>query len=335
MNVMLLAAGEGTRLRPYTEVLPKPAIPFLTIPLAAHALSFLYGSSTDRNSIDKLVVNTFHLPSKIHELFHQIPHRAKTLLFSDEVGEILGGGGGLRKAHQHFIGGGDFVMMNADEVILPKDSHILKKALAHHHQSKALATLMVMDHHGVGSQFGGVWTDSENKILGFGKTPFPSSKGWHFVGALILSEKVFDYIPGSGASNILYDVLTVAMAKGELVQAFPFDCDWFETGNPQDFFTASKKCFEILASAQNSYEKEFLLGTLKSFSSEAVKIETRGAAKLVFSESAQIDNSVAMEGLIIAGKNSRAIGPCILKNIIINSNVIIPEGTNASETLFL
>lgn len=329
MNVMLLAAGEGTRLRPYTMVLPKPAIPFLTIPLAAHALSFLNGN------IDKLVVNTFHLPTKIHELFHQIPHGARTLFFSDEVGEIFGGGGGLGKARHHFVGGGDFVMMNADEVILPKDNFIFKKAMEHHRQSKALATIMVMEHPGVGSQFGGVWADSKNRVLGFGKSSFSSSKGWHFVGALILSEKVFDYIPTAGASNILYDVLTAAMAKGELVQALPFVCEWFETGNPQDFFKASEKCFQFLTDGNSSFQKEALLNTFKRFSSESIQIEKTGAAWIVKSESAVIENSADLEGLIVVGKNSRICGPSILKNVVISSNVRVPASTKASDTIFL
>lgn len=369
MNVMLLAAGEGTRLRPYTEVLPKPAIPFLTVPLAAHALSFLHGyldnsngshnadsknlnlilnsdssSSSQSNScniykssqpIEKLVVNTFHLPSKIHELFNQIPHGARSLHFSDEVGEILGGGGGLKKARQHFIGGGDFVMMNADEVILPKDPHVLKNAFEYHQTTKALATLMVMNHPGVGSQFGGVWADTKNKVLGFGKATIPESNGWHFVGVLILSEKIFDYIPTFGASNILYDVLTVAINEGELVQTFSFEGSWFETGNPEDFFKASEKCFQFLADPQNSYEKKFLKKTLNNFSSEPVNIGKKGDAKLVLSNSAQLDDSLILEGLIIAGTNSRISGPGYLKNVVINSNVNIPKGTNVTDTFVL
>ena len=78
MNLMLLAAGEGTRLRPYTLIKPKPAIPLAGIPLAGHSLSF-----TDHLDIQNLVVNTFHLPSEIHKLFKNLPTRSKHLYFSD------------------------------------------------------------------------------------------------------------------------------------------------------------------------------------------------------------------------------------------------------------
>lgn len=331
MNVMLLAAGEGTRLRPYTEILPKPAIPFLTVPLAAHSLSALRG-----NTINKLVVNTYHLPKKIHELFHTLPHKAQSLHFSDEVGQILGSGGGLGNARKHFIGGGDFVMMNADEVILPKDPQILKKAFEHHKRTGALATILVMDDSRVGTQFGGVWANSQNKVLGFGKSAISGAqKGWHFVGVQILSEKVFDYIPLSGESNILYDALVAGIQNGNLVQAFPFECSWFETGNPKDFLEASEKCSQYLLSPQASFQKEALLATLKDFAPEAVEAKIQGKAHLVISKSSQIETSAQVEGLLVCGKGSSVGANARLKNVIVGTGVTIPANTEASDKMFL
>lgn len=331
MNVMLLAAGEGTRLRPYTAQLPKPAIPFLTVPLAAHALGFLGDIA-----IERLVVNTFYLPEKIHELFKHLPHSARELHFSDEIGQILGSGGGLKKAHQHFRNGGDLLMMNADEVILPQDPEIVQKALNHHRQQSALATLMVMDHPGVGTQFGGVWTDANNKVLGFGKSPIPGAvKAWHFVGAQILSESVFDYILSDGESNILYDVLTSGIQNGQLVQVFPFDCAWFETGNPGDFLEAAKICGEHLASTQDSFQKSSLQKTLKKFSHTPVTASFKDSCLLICAGESQISPTAKIHGLLCLGHNAVIEDSCELENVIINSGIRIPAGTKAKNTLFL
>lgn len=330
MNVMLLAAGEGTRLRPYTEILPKPAIPFLTVPLAGHALSFL-----GEIEINKLVVNTFHLHAKIHELFASLPVKSKTVIFSDETGEILGSGGGLGKARKHFLGGGDFVMMNADEVILPKDSAVLTKAIEYHRKTNALATLMVMEHEAVGTQFGGVWADTTNTVKGFGKESFAGCKPWHFIGVQILSEKVFDFIPKSGCSNILYDALTAGIQNGELVQAFPFECTWFETGNPKDFFNASEKCFEILNNETDSFEKKALNRTLTTFASEKVRAKIIGNAHVLKAESAKVSDNVSLDGLVVLGPNSQIKGNSSLKNVIVNAGVSLPEDTHTSDKIIL
>lgn len=329
MNVMLLAAGEGTRLRPYTLTLPKPAIPFLNIPLAAHSLSFIHDIS-----VDKLVVNTYHLPEKIHQLFEGLNHGAKKLIFSDEKGEILGSGGGLGKARKAFQGGGDFIMMNADEIILPEQSAIMTKAVDQHKKKKNIATLLVKDHPGVGTQFGGVWVDKSNRVLGFGKNPLPGSvRAWHFIGVQILSEEVFDFIPLQGASNILYDALTQAIEQGFHVEAFPFECQWFETGNPVDFLEATSQCLEILA-GKDSAAKSSLQKTLKKFGA-SFEIEHIAEAVVLRDPSSKIAAHAELSGFICLGKNSVLNDKCHLHNVVVHHNVSLNSSVKAQDCLIL
>lgn len=330
MNLMLLAAGEGTRLRPHTLKMPKPAIPFLNVPLAAHSLSFIEGLI-----VDKLVVNTFHLPDKIHHLFKTLPHGARELHFSDETGEILGSGGGLGKARSYFQGGGDFIMMNADEVILPEDPRIVTQALTEHQKSGALVTLMVKDHPGVGTEFGGVWTDKDNNILGFGKTPIAGSvKGWHFIGVQILSEKIFDFIPQQGVSNILYDAVTEALKQGHKAKAFPFHCQWYETGNPRAFLQATQECLDFLNAPGLSFQKKALGKTLRRFGHKE-SAEHSVQADVLKSASAVIAPKAQLSGFICAGSGCSIPASAHLHNVVIGPGVQVPERTQASDTLFL
>jgi mannose-1-phosphate guanylyltransferase len=330
MNVMLLAAGEGTRLRPYTLTLPKPAIPFLNVPLAGHALRFL-----GNTPLSKLVVNTFHLAPQIERLFHKLPHKAEQLFFSHEAGTILGSGGGLAKARAHFQGGGDFILMNADEVILPQDLEILEKAIAHHKKTKALATLLVMEHPEAGGKFGAVWTDTNNKVKTFGKErPATGEKPWHFIGVQILSEKVFDYIPMQGESNILYDALVGAMQRGELVQSYPIKCQWFETGNPTDFLAATKVCADILFN-ENTAAKSSLEQSFQNYLSSKMQLQKWQSADLMFSSEAVIDPSCTLKGFVCVGEGSRIGENCILENVVVGTGVLVPPGTQAANTLLL
>lgn len=330
MKVMLLAAGEGTRLRPYTAILPKPAIPFLNVPLAGHALNFLGDLE-----IDHLVVNTFYLPDEIHRLFHTLPHGARQLSFSDEIGQILGSAGGLGKARGHFILEDAFFMMNADEVILPREADIAKKALNHHLRNGNLATIMVMDHPGVGTQFGGVWTDANNKVLGFGKTPIPGAvKAWHFVGVQILSKDVFQYIPLEGESNILYDALTAGIRDGMNVEAFPFECSWFETGNPADFLTATEKCLQYLSAGDDSFQKTVLQKALRRFVAEPCSIRQNHEALILAPDTVSIPSS-GVSGFLCAGPKAQIPQGIQLKNVVIGKSCSVPEGTIAQDVMFI
>jgi mannose-1-phosphate guanylyltransferase len=273
MNVMLLAAGEGTRLRPYTLEIPKPVIPFLSAPLACYSLSLLQDIE-----IDRLVVNTYHLPDKVRTLFRTFPSQWNDLQFSSEEGELLGSGGGVHKAKVHLQGRGDFFVLNSDEVILPHQMKTLEDMLAFHRWHKGIATLLTIEHPEVGSKFGGAWLNEGTQIKCFSKTN-PGTKaprGLHFVGVLLLSDKIFKYFkPEVQVENILYETLTAAMSEGEEVHAFECKAEWFETGNPTDFMKATESCMRELQNSKSNrpYWHEYLMQTIRLYSQNKYLIE--------------------------------------------------------------
>lgn len=328
MNVMLLAAGEGTRLRPHTLNLPKPAIPFLNIPLVCYSLYFLESAG-----VDKLVVNTYHLPDKMKASVQNLSLQVKELHFSEETQEILGSGGGLKKAEKFFQGGGDFVLMNADEIIIPEDPQILSKTLSGHKAADAIATLFVMDYPGVGTKFGGVWCKDKN-VLGFGKEPVAGSdRAWHFIGAQILNERVFNYLPSKGPSNILYDALKEAIAAGEKVRIQPISCSWFETGNPHDFLEALTICTKDLE--KKNHNGLYLEKVLKRFAGENIQIQSNSRFTAVIANSAKVASDVQLEGFVTIGSGCLIPKACHLKNVVIGADVVLSENTNIADQIVL
>src|SRR6187402_2717354 len=97
MKAMILCAGLGTRLRPHTEKLAKPAIPFLNIPLLGYSLFHL-----ETLGLSTLVANTHHLPETVKKaaLFATVGSKYKTF-FTEEQPEILSSGGGIWRAEQY------------------------------------------------------------------------------------------------------------------------------------------------------------------------------------------------------------------------------------------
>ncbi len=273
MNVMILAAGEGTRLRPYTLETPKPAIPFLSVPLACYSLSLLDGIQ-----IDRLVVNTYHLPDQVRTLFKTLPPQWKDLSFSSEENQLLGSGGGIHKAKNQLKGTGDFFVLNGDEVILPNQMRILEDMLSFHRWHKGIATLLTMPHPEVGTKFGGAWLSEGTQVKCFSKTNpgAEAPRGLHFMGVMILSDRVFNYFkPQVEIENILYETLTLAMKEGEQVHAYESQAQWFETGNPVDFMQATEFCLSELSqsSQERPYWLEYLQQTIRLHSQNKYLIE--------------------------------------------------------------
>jgi mannose-1-phosphate guanylyltransferase len=324
MNVMMLTAGEGTRLRPHTTYVPKPAISFLNVPLYAYSLYFL-----NEVAVKKVVMNTFHLPSKLKATVKAFKHKFP-IFFSDED-VLLGSGGGIGHAKAYFQSEGDFILMNGDEVIIPKSSDQIKKAIEQHKTSGAIATLLVIDHPEVGTKFGGVWVDSIGKILGFGKDKVESSvKGYHYIGVTIFSEKIFNYIR-PGESNILYDALTDAIKDGNTANVCPFPCHWFETGNESDFKTATHKCLNMLV--QKTSDSKYLTDVIKwrAPNTEFVQMNNRvilADKKLDFDFEFLLGYNVIGEGVTLKKG-------CRLKNCIIGPRVRIENADQLENTMII
>jgi len=332
MNVMILAAGEGTRLRPYTLVRPKPAMPFLNIPLAAYPLAFLEGLK-----IDRLVVNTFHLPTKVVDLFINMKHGARKLHFTHEINQALDSGGGLGAARDYFKTENDLILMNSDEVILPIEKGIIAKALAQHQKNKAFCTLLTMDYPGVGTKYGGVWLDHANMVRGFGKAQPGAEcvKAEHFIGVQILSGKIFEYLPNGIPSNILYDDITKAISDGQRVERYKVNCEWYETGNPEDFLKATEATLKILTDKNESYTQNYLRNTIEHFSKEAPVIESNNGSIILKTASTVVEKDVTLSGFAVLGAQTKISSGAHLKNVVVANKVNIAADTKAESLIFL
>lgn len=242
MKAMLLCAGMGVRLQPYTLTKPKPLVPFLGVPMVEYSLALL-----EDVKVDSYVVNLHHLPDQIQNYFQS---KALRLDFSDERSELLGSGGGIRNARP-LLEGEDFFVLNADEIILPHAPGVLEEMLKFHQWHGGLGTLLTTQHPEVGSKFGGAWCDSESQVKIFSKSrPADHAlKGHHFIGVMLFRKDLFEFfLKSSGDENIFYETLTSAISKGEKVFCFDCACEWLETGNPNDFFNGSENLLRKLES---------------------------------------------------------------------------------------
>lgn len=202
MKAAVLCAGLGTRLRPLTEVWPKPALPLLGQPLIRHTFR-----SLKRAGITSLGINTFHLP----EVMEQTARREwPGLSVSHETQEIQGTGGGLRGL-KWFLSGGDFVVMNGD-VLFDVDVAAVVQA----HQASMAAATMVLLPMPEGGKYNAVELDGESRVRRIaGKGPGGDRlTSWHFSGMHVMSHAVFDFMSPKGPEDINHDVYLRMLAKG-------------------------------------------------------------------------------------------------------------------------
>ena len=107
-QAMILAAGLGTRLKPLTDTMPKALVPVCGTPLLDINIRRL-----QQQGYDRFVVNIHHFAQQIRD-YVALQDYAPQVLFSDETGQLLETGGGLKKAQQLFRDDGPILIHNVD-----------------------------------------------------------------------------------------------------------------------------------------------------------------------------------------------------------------------------
>lgn len=322
MNALFLAAGLGTRLRPLTLKYPKPCVPFLNVPLGLYQFRFLESLKSE-NLLDNLVVNTFHLPQKIHSLYQNQPY-FDGVQFSDEHPLILGSAGGLKKASHLFSDNETILLSNADEVFFTADPSFLQKAYQQHTQNKNLATLVVMKHPEAGKKFGAIWCGG-NSVRHIGKDQ-PSDRKlqpWHYIGMLFLNRRALNWISDSQESNIFYDILIQHLSR-ERVEIFELNCHWYETGNALDFFTATKTVLQNLDEETLNFINRY---------DPSILVKNKDGLSLV-SQSASILGDITVDKLEGYNVISGSSDPTLLRSLPLIQNSVIFENEHLNLSYF-
>lgn len=259
MKALVLAAGLGTRLAPFTDFKPKPLISVFGLPIIYYSLFLLRQSR-----IQNLVVNLHHLPEQIQKLFLNPDLSDFKVQFSLEKEKPLGSGGALSHAQSLLNDVESFFVINADEVMLPENDLILSRLQEHHENTQSLATFLVMDHPDLLKTLKPIWVDDRGLVLGFGEKP-PRQQNCspvHFTGYKIYHRRIFDYLP-IGESHIFKDAVIPAIQKGERISVLKIKAHWWETGNFKNLLETHKTLIEMIHS---SPEKNPLKPIFSSFS---------------------------------------------------------------------
>ncbi|MCC6277287.1 MAG: NDP-sugar synthase [Oligoflexia bacterium] len=335
MNGLLLAAGLGTRFRPFTDKVPKPAINLLNVPIAYYNLHLIQSLG-----VEKLAVNTHHLPDQIKKMFTD-QRVGVPVSFSDEKSKILGTGGAIKKAKNFLTGSGTFVVANADVV----SGFSVTDALEFHHDRQPMATMVVMRHSEAGKKYGAVWVNSECEVVHIGKDkPNTTCEPFHFVGVHLLEESVFKFIP-QGPCDINKDVYLGAIKKGQKVLAFEKSGLWFDAGNLEDYLEATKKLLDLLPKLQHQpYFLSLFRRFWHGFDRRPNIWEGEGCEhllalgtkqKILLDRDCRIHPTAKVTGFAVFGEGCQVEEGVELNNVVVGPRAVVTKNQKLSNTLIL
>lgn len=317
MKGLILAAGFGTRFRPVTHLVPKPALPLCNRPLIGYAIEALVAAG-----VDDIAINLHHLPEQMEAVVRREYEDRARFHFSHEE-EILGTGGAIRKLRGWLEGSDEFLIINGDTIQLPP----LEKMLATHRAQNPLATLLLR-HPPAGDRFTPV-IHSGGRVAGFGESELEGDR-LMFAGAHILSSSVLDELPDRPFSGITEDVYFRVAGEGRLA-AVVDDSLWFDVGNPARYLAAHRGVLDAMHHGSIAVPEASALDAGNLVASSA-----RSSGSLSWSSLG--DESRVAAGARVNGSSiwsNVMVGNSRLDDSIVCDGAVIPDGRSYERALIL
>jgi len=228
MKAMILAAGEGTRLRPLTATLPKPMVPLVGTPLLARTLHWLAGQG-----VTEAAVNLFHRPQAIPDYFGTSFEGVRLHYFFEDT---LGGTAGGVKAAGPLFRDAPFFVIYGDNLVCAD----LRRLAGFHAAHGGLATVGLF-HHPDPAAAGIVGLDEQGRITRFVEKP-PADAVFSDLanaGVYVLDPGILDAIPPDTACDFGRDIFPRLLEDGAALHGTMLGGYLQDTGTPDAYRQAN------------------------------------------------------------------------------------------------
>lgn len=227
-RAMVMAAGKGTRMRPLTDTLPKPLVPFMGEALIDHVLDRL-----EKAGIEEVIVNVHHFADKLEA--HLARRGFPRIVISDERDRLLDTGGGAKHA-LHLLGEEPIITFNSDSVWVEGWGENLKNLIEGFEPESMDALLMIAD----ASRTIGYVGRGDFHMDPLGRLTRRGSSEtvpYMFAGVQIIKPQLFAEGPeGAFSTNLIWDRL---MEEGRLFGQ-RMSGVWMHVGTPEDLASAEE-----------------------------------------------------------------------------------------------
>jgi mannose-1-phosphate guanylyltransferase len=301
VQAIVLVGGEGTRLRPLTETVPKPALTLVDRPFLAYMIEWLAG-----HGVSEVVLACGFLPDVLKEALAGEEERAGVRITYVVEPERRGTAGAIRFAADEL---GErledrFLALNGD-VLTDLNLSVL---LGAHERLGAGATIAL---HPVedSSAFGLVHTGAKGAVLEFLEKTGEAVPGEINAGMYVLERPVLDLIPPGEEVSIERDVFPRLVGEG--LHGLRLDGYWMDIGTPERYLQAS---WDILER----------------------RVETRvepTAAGLLIDATAEVAPGASVGPRAVVGAACRVENGATVRNSVLLGGCVVGEGASVSDSI--
>jgi mannose-1-phosphate guanylyltransferase/phosphomannomutase len=305
MNAVIMAGGEGSRLRPLTNNTPKPMLPVVNRPLMEHIIGLLRS-----HSFTDVTATVQFLSSVVRNYFGDGSDVGVSLSYSAED-VPLGTAGSVVNARD--LISGTFLVISGDAL-----TDIDLRAVVEFHRSREASATLVLKRMTDPLEFGIVMTDDDGRIERFLEKP---TWGQVFsdtinTGIYVLEEEVLDLVPVDQPFDFSAELFPMMLDKGLPLYGYVTDEYWTDVGNTDAYLQAQLDALSGL-----------------------VKVDVPGFefhSDVWVGEGAEIHPGALIEAPGVIGDNARiGEGARIGPNAVIGTNALIGQDALVSNGVVL
>lgn len=229
VKAVVMAGGEGSRLRPLTIRRPKPMVPIAGKPVMEHILNLL-----KRHGITEVVVTVQYLASNIEDYFGNGSQLGMRITYSRE--DIpLGTAGSVKNAEDQLTE--PFIVISGDALT----DYNLTNIINYHREKQSLATLMLA-HVPNPLEYGVIITNEDGHI-----TQFLEKPSWGEVfsdtintGIYVLDPKIFTYFERNKQFDFSQELFPMMLRNGDPIYGYIAESGyWCDVGNLPEYMRAN------------------------------------------------------------------------------------------------
>ncbi len=302
---IVLTAGLGTRLRPLTGLLAKPAVPVAGRPLVVRVLTWLRDAG-----FGDVVANLHHLPHTVTAAVGDGAHLGLRVRYSWEP-VVLGSAGGPARALRLWPGyDGPVLVVNGDTLTALD----LAAVMAAHHANRAEGALVTMaavpnrrpDH------YNGLRLDAGHTVIDVIPRGHREAT-WHFVGVQVVEASLLRRVSGDEPSETVSGLYRDLMGlESRSIRVHPLEASFLDVGTPADYLEASFALERADGGARQTIVESSGLP---------------GAVAATVAPNADLRHCVVWPGAVV--------GPgAVLESSVVLTGAVVPPGTVAREVVW-
>ncbi|MHB1390762.1 MAG: sugar phosphate nucleotidyltransferase [Thermoleophilia bacterium] len=320
MKAVVMAGGEGTRLRPLTSNQPKPMVPIVNKPCMEHIIELLA-----QHGLTDIIITLAFLPQNIRGYFGNGSSLGVSIEYSVEESP-LGTAGSVMNAAEHLDE--TFIVISGDALT----DFNLTEVIDFHKQRESMVTLALKSVENP-LEFGVVIVDEDKHIKQFLEKP---SWGQVFsdlvnTGIYILEPEIFDYIPDNTKYDFSQELFPKLLKRGKPMYGYPMEGYWQDIGNINQFLHANHDALDGKVNVNIPgirLREDIYIGEKLNLDSLD---NIRGPA--LIGNYAKIDSQAKIQPFSILGNNVVVKDNAETDHCVVDSNTYIGSGAKVSGSI--